>query len=197
MVLGVSLVLVASAAALIGWTRPPQTATQPGNQIAAPTDLQRGTGVSVHWMGSYSSIQSPRVVLVEDPVAWEKLYTEHTRDKPEKNANGFLTWPKIDFDRYVVLALFAGKAKNSNGYDAISVTESAAGVLVRVDQNHFQTSSFDGKDSGIATTAFGFLVIPRKVGEWTIQENTQNLIGGPPVWTELKKFGVKDKLPGR
>lgn len=201
LVTGLSVVVVlASAAALIGWTRPPQSAPQlgnrPGNQLAAPGDMQRGTGVAVQWMGSYSSIQTPRVELVESASAWEALYTEHTREKPEKNANGFVTWPKIDFDKYVVLALFAGKAKNSNGYEGVSVTESAAGVLVRVDQIHFQTASFDGKDAGIATTAFGFLVIPRRVGAWMIEENTQNLIGGPPQWTEIKRFGLKDKLPG-
>lgn len=185
-----------SAAALIGWTRPPQNATQPGFQTSDPLNAQRSTGVAVQWMGSYSSIQTPRVELIESGSAWEALYTEHTREKPEKNANGFLTWPTIDFDKFVVLAVFAGKAKNSNGYEGVSVTESVAGVLVRIDQVHFQTSSFDGRDAGIATTAYGFLVIPRKVGAWTIEENTQNLIGGPPVWTELKRFGVKDKLPG-
>lgn len=197
LVTGVFVVLVlAGGSALIGWTRPPQTATQPEFQTSDPLHAKRSTGVVVQWMGSYSSIQTPRVEMIENASAWEALYTEHTREKPEKNANGFLTWPQIDFDKYVVLAVFAGKASNSNGYEALSVTESAAGVLVRIDQVHFQTASFDGKDAGIATTAFGIMVIPRRVAEWTVEENTQNLIGGPPVWTELKRFGVKDKLPG-
>ncbi|MBU6412556.1 MAG: hypothetical protein KGS45_03715 [Planctomycetes bacterium] len=196
-VLACSLVVAAGGLALLsGVGRQPETA-RPGPQVEGRhDDLSKQTGVAVEWMGSYSSIQTPRVELVESASAWEALYTEHTREKPEKNANGFVTWPKIDFDKFAVVALFAGKSKNSNGYEGVSVTESVAGVLVRVDQIHFQTASFDGKDAGIATTAFGFLVIPRRVGAWMIEENTQNLIGGPPQWTEIKRFGVKDKLPG-
>lgn len=164
-VLACSMVVAAGGLALLsGVGRQPQTA-RPGPQVEGRhDDLSKQTGVAVQWMGSYSSMQLPKVELVENASGWEALYTEHTRDKPEKNANGFVTWPRIDFDKFVVLAVFAGKGKNSNGYEGVSVTESAAGVLVRIDQVHFQTASFDGKDAGIATTAFGFMVIPRRVG---------------------------------
>jgi len=203
--LAASVTIALSALAILaGWAQQPQPGQpqpgqpQPGQpQIAAnPNNMVKNTGVAVQWMGSYSSIQTPRIQVVTDANAWETLYAEHTRDKPEKNANGFLTWPRIDFDQFVVVALFAGKGTNSNGFDAVSVTESIAGVVVRFDEVLFQTASFNGGPSGITTTGFGFLVIPRKNGTWILEENTQNLIGGPPVWTERKRVDLREKLPG-
>ncbi len=188
-VLAASVVVALSGLALLaGWAQQPQVAANPNNVV-------KNTGVAVHWMGSFSSIETRRIEVITDDTAWEKLYSEHTRDKPEKNANGFLTWPKIDFEKFVVVAIFAGKGSNSNGFDAISVTESVAGVLVRFDEQLFQTASFNGGPSGIATSGYGFLIIPRVHGTWTLEENTQNLIGGAPVWTERKRVDLREKLP--
>jgi hypothetical protein len=202
-VMAASVVIALSGLALLaGWGQRAQIGQpqigQP--QVAAnPNNVVKNTGVAVQWMGSYSSIQMPRIQVVTDANAWETLYAEHTRDKPERNANGFLTWPRIDFDTFVVVALFAGKGTNSNGFDAVSVTESIAGVVVRFDEVLFQAASFPGGNAGpggITTTGFGFFVIPRKNGTWILEENTQNLIGGPPVWTERKRVDLRERLPG-
>lgn len=192
----VSVAGLIALSALAGWSASRQPQSDRTAPAAHAKDITRQTGVAVQWMGSSSSIEMPRIELVTDPSDWEKLYTEHTRQKPEKNANGFLTWPKVDFDKYVVVAVFAGKGHNSNGVEAVSVTQSVAGVLLRFDEQMFQTASFNGGPSGIATTAYGFFVIERLNGTWVLEENTQNMIGAAPKWTERKRFDLREKLPG-
>lgn len=197
-VLAAAAVCAMSGLALLsGWTLQAQTALPTPQHVAGPNDVTRTTGVAVQWMGSYSSIQTPRIEVVTDAGVWERLYSEHTHDKPEKNAGGSLTWPKVDFDKFVVVAVFAGKGTNSNGFEAVSVTESVAGVLVRFDEVLFQTLNISGGSAGTATTGFGLFVVPRRHGMWTLEENTQNLIGGAPIWTERKRADVREILPGR
>lgn len=175
----VMLTALASATLVLlgGMTTPPAT---PG-------------GATVRWMGSYSQIEKPRVVLITDGTSWEALWREHMGGTIEKNANGFETWPSVDFSTHCVVGVFAGAAANSNGYEIESVEDLGDIVRVRCDQIQFQTASFDGKDSGCPTTAFGLFVIPRSDRTIVLEENVQGLIGGPPVWKERARFPAAPK----
>jgi len=142
----------------------------------------------VSWAGSFSGIKMPRAERVVDAKSWEAIWREHRGTTIEKNANGFETWPAIDFDRYMVIALFGGPSNNSNGWFLRSWGEREGHLLIRCEQQRFQTASFDPGPSGIPTLDFGFFVLPRTSREIIIEENTQNLIGKPPIWTEKLRF---------
>lgn len=155
-----------------------------------PAPRAEESPAAVSWAGSRSEIKMPRAVRVLDAKAWESLWREHRGASIEKNANGFETWPAIDFDRYMVIALFGGPSNNSNGWFLRSWGERESHLLIRCEQQRFQTASFDGGPSGIATLDFGFFVLPRSSREVVIEENTQNLIGKPPIWKEKLRFAA-------
>ena len=146
-----------------------------------------GAKPAVWWLGSDSKVETGRIELIADAARWEAVWKEHRGDRVEKNANGFETWPQVDFATQCVLAVFDGKGKNSNGFFPAGIEDLGSHVRLRYDEGAFQTASFNGPDSGIATTSYGFMVFPRPVKTLVLEENVQNLIGGPAEWKERKR----------
>jgi hypothetical protein len=139
----------------------------------------------VQWSGPHSRIRDKRLVQIADREAWMELWAEHKGDKAERLIahGGGVAAPRIDFERYLVVAMFRGETTNCDGESLVSLEEREKDVLLRFDSFTFQTSSFDGPDHGEPASSYGMWLVPRTGKPITIEENTQGLIGREPIWT--------------
>lgn len=149
---------------------------------------------AVAWTGSYSSIETRQIVRINDTKAWRDLWIRHRGDTIEQNALGFPVVPEIDFDRYMVIAIFAGEGPGSAGYELAEAREivqpgvtvrdgpppAGARVLrVRLASRVYQTA---GDLDPPKTTAYGFFVLPRTELLTLIELARYHGIGEPPTW---------------
>ncbi|MHC4137878.1 MAG: hypothetical protein ACYS0K_23295 [Planctomycetota bacterium] len=91
--------------------------------------------------------------------------------------------PVVDLDRCMVVAVFGGRCINSAGIHVVSVAEEKDRVLLRFDHRSYQSGA-----EGDRVTPFGFFFMPRSGKPLVLEENVQNLIGGPPKWKERARF---------
>ena len=146
----------------------------------------------VSFIGPTSAVETREITRITTQDDWSALWQRHT-GKAEATVNlGRPIIPEIDFSRCTVLAVFHGKSKNSNGNEVVEVERKGDRVVVRYDSRSYQTASFDGPDHGVDCTPYGIFILPRHEQPLIVEENTQNLIGKPPVWTERARF---DSLP--
>ncbi|MBM4108366.1 MAG: hypothetical protein FJ255_06065 [Phycisphaerae bacterium] len=130
-------------------------------------------------------------MLVSDEAAWEALWKEHAGEGIEKTAHGFAVWPKVDFHRCMVLAVFSGKETNGAGWRVLSAGERDRQTVIRVDWAGFQTSAPPGqRDLGVPTTGYGIGVVPRSALPVVVEENAQGLKDHPARWRELARLAA-------
>ena len=97
--------------------------------------------------------------------------------------------PEVDFDRCMVVVVFQGRGRNSNGLNA--TWEALEDQLrVRFDDRSYQTAGPGG--GAVEVTAYGFFVIPRSDTTLVVEENVQNIIGAPPMWRERARFAAAE-----
>jgi hypothetical protein len=84
----------------------------------------------------------------------------------------------IDFATHMVVVIFMGRTVNCSGVTA-SFLEDDERILVRFRGKSYQSS---GTGHG-PEEPWGVFVIPRSTKPVVFYENTQGLIGYPPVWT--------------
>ncbi|CAG0954731.1 hypothetical protein PHYC_00399 [Phycisphaerales bacterium] len=180
-----SALVAVSATSVVLTVAAGRAGSQP--QLAPPMAAVEFPAI-VQFAGSYSKIEARRIELVADEARWEAVWKEHQGADIEKNANGFETWPTIDFERYSVLCVFGGKGTNTNGWRLVSSVEFADHIRIRYDHWGFQTASFDGPDHGVPTTAFGLFVVPRPGKTLVLEEDVNSIIGAPPRWKERMRI---------
>jgi hypothetical protein len=177
----------AVVAAQVQTAQPPR----PPGRPAAPAAEKGWTGKQplVSFIGSYSAERLAGITLHTDQESWEKVWARHKGEKVEKDSYGEAIAPEIDFSACVAVAIFGGQAVNSRGLYVVGIEESPERVLLRFDSRSYQTASFGDKpDRGNAVTPYGLFVIPRTAKPLVIEEDTQGLIGQPPIWTERARF---------
>lgn len=115
-------------------------------------------------------------------------------------AQGWPLVPQVDFDRCEAILIARGPSHNANGYRVIEVTEDEGSVTVRVARDAFQTAGMGPGGGRVASNPWALILIPRTDKTIFLHENTQNLIGGEPIWTERAAFpgliGVGTPVPG-
>ncbi|PCJ54367.1 MAG: hypothetical protein COA79_21865 [Planctomycetota bacterium] len=114
--------------------------------------------------------------------AWEKNKGQKLGNKYDHNYNS-LGLPLIDFERYMVIAIFQGSGRNSRGLKAISVSEEQYRIAFRFDDESYQTIG-----GHIEVAVYGFFIIPRSSKPLILEENVQGLNGKPPVWKKRITF---------
>lgn len=143
------------------------------------------TAPAVTYRGAASAITEPRYVRVTSQADFEKLWKEHRGEAAQHT-----DMLDVDFKTCMVIAIFQGRSANTDGVKLEGVSERNGGLLVRFDEWSYQTMTIQGDpESGIIrTTAYGFIVLPRSEKPVVLEENTQGLIGKPPIWTERARF---------
>jgi hypothetical protein len=115
---------------------------------------------------------------VESPEAWKALWLRHNTgtEKPEPQA-------EADFSRCMVVAVFQGKAVNSDGFKMHSVLESDEQITVRIQGRYFATGPEVQE-----TAAWGIFVLPRSTKRLLVVLDTKSEKTDPPTWTKVAEF---------
>ena len=151
--------------------------------------------------GADSRVAEPgyhRIVSLED---WTRIWRQHKGLKQDKAYDLYMDpagLPLVDFDRFMVIAIFRGSGWNSAGVKAISMVEEQERMVLRFEDKAYQTFAVEGPGAegpayqaahgGNRVTAYGFFVIPRATKAVVLEENVQNVLGKPPVWKERFTF---------
>ena len=120
---------------------------------------------------------------------WVQIWQKHKTGEASREYDLYfdeLGLPLVDFDGYMVIAIFQGSGWNNAGLKAVSITEEEDRVLFRFDNKTFQTAGPDG--GGRKVTVYGFFVIPRSSKAVVLEENVQDILGDPPEWQERTRF---------
>ena len=159
-------------------------------QVENKNDQPAGRPVRpfVSWMGPGSAVESAQVVRANTEADWHALWARHMGEKVTKNRFEQVDAPKIDFEQCCVVMVLRGKTFNSDGTRYIAGGETDAQILLRIDEQSYQTASFNGSGGAVDCTPFGIFVLPRTTKPIVVEDNVQGLIGKPPIWKEIARL---------
>ncbi len=143
----------------------------------------------VEWSGADGHIKAPEFVRITEPAAWLDLWLRHTGSEVPHDARWSVQHPRIDFDRYMVVAVIRGETTNTRGERMEGWSISEDRCLVRYDSASYQTASFDGKpDPGSRAVSFGIWVLPKTAAQIVFEENVQGMQDKHPIWKERHRI---------
>jgi len=134
---------------------------------------RKPVSIKAEYTGPESRISKTEYLRIMSKEDMKKLWTRHL---------GGDDAPVINFEQNMVIAIFKGKHWNSRGITA-NCTQDDETIKFRFDMNYYQTMG-----GGDEVTSYGLFVIPRSTKPVVLEEDTQGLIGYPPVWTEKGRF---------
>lgn len=110
--------------------------------------------------GEYTSRSGPAFVVCDDQQLWSELWEEHTRDESPAPSQ-----PRVDFNQYVVVAVFGGERPTS-GYtlqirEAILTTSDFGGNVLRI---RYFIRLAPGPRADVITNPYHIVTVPR--AEW-------------------------------
>jgi hypothetical protein len=158
--------------------------------VAAAEDAREGRPL-VTLAGARSAIAAAEYHRVATKEELTALWLRHVDGgDPAKYSDYYNTAgvPEVDFERCAVVAVFGGRRVNSAGIYPVSLAEEADRVLLRFDHRSYQSGP-----EATQVTPFGFFFVPRSGKALVLEENVQNLIGGPPKWKERARFEAMPK----
>ncbi|MGA2259462.1 MAG: hypothetical protein ABSG53_32710, partial [Thermoguttaceae bacterium] len=142
--------------------------------------------------GPDSRVTECRYHRITSDEEWTRVWREHTGQKPaaeDDPHSGPITFPSVDFNHYMVVAIFQGNGWNSRGLRAVSISENDQRITFRFEDQSYQTLSREGSGEGAnKVTVYGFFVVPRSKKPVVLEENVQQYLGQPPVWKERITF---------
>lgn len=154
--------------------------------LAQRADQIKGSKPLVGWSGARSGVDDKQILRITSAQQWADVWSRHVGEKLEKNRFGQAQAPEIDFDVCMVVAIFEGRTWNSDGLRLEPITEDDDHILLRFGHLSYQTFGPDG--GGVRVTPFGIYVLPRSAKPLVVEKDTNNLIGKPPVWTQIVRF---------
>ncbi len=149
---------------------------------AAEKPVERQIKPCVAITGADSHVTIPRYHRITSAEVWTHIWQEHKGEKPTEEYDFYedpLALPMIDFDDYMVIAVFQGEGWNSKGLSVVSISEEDKRIVLRYDNKSYQTVG-----GGNKVAAYGFFVLPRSAKPVVVEENVQIYGGEPPVWKE-------------
>jgi len=142
--------------------------------------------------GMHSKVTECEYLLARSEGEWIDIWLKHEGLTQEERYDTFYNpagLPDVDFETCMVVAVFQGRRWNSAGVLAHSIVEEDVVVRLRFNDRSFQTAGPDG--GGVKVTPFGIFVIPASKKAVLLEENVQNLKGGPSRWKERHRFDAQ------
>jgi hypothetical protein len=174
----ITAIVLAIACTLAGLLDVP--AEEPAGRLMKPCVVISGADSHV------TEHQYRRIISADE---WIRVWQEHKGEKPTGQYDLFynpLALPLIDFDRYMVIAIFQGNGWNSAGLRAISISVEDKRIVFRFEDKSYQTGGPHG--GGRRVAVYGFFVVPRSTKSVVLEDNVQQYKGKPPVWQERITF---------
>jgi hypothetical protein len=135
--------------------------------------------------GTDSHIKQPSCHRIMSQDEWITIWQRHKGVKESKDYDLFynrLGLPYVDFAKCMVIAVFQGSGWNSAGLRVATVLEEKDKIVLRFEDNSYQTAGSDGGGERVAV--YGFFVLPQSNKTVVLEENVQRYLGHPPVWKE-------------
>lgn len=147
-------------------------ASAAGAQDRSPTRTEgRALRPVVAWSGKKSHITAGGQFRVTSAKEWEALWTRHKPDWVEKRDHA-PNVPEIDFENYMVIAIFGGSGSNVDAIVADAISDESDALRFRYRQITYQT----GK-TGDDVTPFGIFVVPRSQKPILLEERVIPIVG--------------------
>jgi hypothetical protein len=156
-----------------------------GGLAVAEEPARQTTRPLVTLTGADSHVKQRSYHRITSEDEWITIWRRHKGAEESKDYDLFrnpLGLPYIDFEKYMVIAVFQGSGWNSAGLKAVAVLEEGGRILLRLTNKSYQTAGPQG--GGEQVTVYGFFVLPRSNKTVVLEENVQNYKGQPPVWRE-------------
>jgi hypothetical protein len=143
--------------------------------------------------GTDSHVSERKCYRITSAEEWTQLWQAHKRQKPIHEYDGFhdpLTLPLIDFDQYMVIAIFRGQEENNAGLATESIFQDKDNIVFRFWDKNFQTAKTSKDDPDpVKVTVYGFFIMPRSKKAIVVQENiTGWYMSKSPTWKEIVRF---------
>ena len=138
----------------------------------------------VVWSGAHSAIAGPAYMRITSERKWRDLWLRHSGIQPKgyDELHNSPCIPKVDFSRFLVIAVFNGKANCTQGIRVRSVTEDAKLLRVRFSVQFYAHFRED------ITTPYGILVLPRVSKSVIVEQMGANDAKGKPTWHKMQEF---------
>ena len=162
-----------------------------GNVVAAD-DSDKTQNPCVTFSGDDSHVAERGFQRIRTIDEWAKVWQRHTGQEKVKFKNfegrydtfyNPLGLPMIDFDNYMVLAVFQGSGWNCAGLKAVSLKETSDQILFRFADKPYSTAGPDG--GGKKVNVYGFFVIPKSGKAIVVEER---------VFRAKQKQGLADLM---
>jgi hypothetical protein len=149
--------------------------------------------VTMH--GGHSKITKQRILRITSKEEWEAVWLEHrTGSKDKRDTPTGFDYVDVDFERFMVIAVFWPNRDNCGGFTADSINEDGARITIRLDDHSYQTAviiSNDNPDGGLASLdtdygPWGVLVLPKSEKEIILELDERAHIRDPAKWTKWK-----------
>ncbi len=102
------------------------------------------------------------------------------------------TCPVVDFESYIVVAIFHGKSSVNEGITVMAVTDETDCVRVRYRPSWFQTA-FSSKPKSYDTQSYAFVVLPKSPKVLVLEEDVRDNLREPPIWKERARLASEKK----
>jgi hypothetical protein len=133
--------------------------------------------------GADSHVTKCRYQRIMSAGEWTRVWQEHLGDKPTGQYDHLLMpFPHVDFDKYMVIAIFQGESWSSRGLTDISISEEYDRIAFQFSNDWYQTVG--GADK---VTVYGFFAVPRSTKPLVVVEE-MHYMGGPPDLVERITF---------
>ena len=121
--------------------------------------------------GTDSHVKKPRYLRITSSEEWAKVWKEHKGEETDIF---------IDFDKFMVIAVFQGETWNNTGLRFDSMAEEGSLIRFKYLNSGYQTVG--GAD---AVTVYGFFVVPRSKKSVVLFEGTVTMQDGIIRWDEM------------
>jgi hypothetical protein len=134
---------------------------------------------------------------------WEAVWHKHKSGGLRADRR---TCPEVDFDSYLVLAIFYGKS-SEKGIQVVAVVEEARCIRVRyrpvwyqtgyvapaAGATPFSTGRRGGGKNSHDTQSYAFVILPQSQKPIVVEEDVRRLLIDPPVWKERARLSAADQ----
>ena len=180
-VLLVCLALVMAVGMWLHWGQAPDAGEKDNLRIIKPY---------VTWSGARSQITKRSYFRITSSTEWSNLWLRHVEKGVEKDSFNRIVVPEVNFEEWMIIAVFQGKGWQNNGVVLDAITEDADEMYVRFKNQPYSIAiPPGGVNREKQVTAYGIFVIPRSPKPLVLEEKVGGYKGGPPAWEERVRFG--------
>jgi hypothetical protein len=145
--------------------------------------------------GAYSKIATRFYITVTSEKEWNRIWAKHTGQSDAVLSAGG-TQLHVDFDRYMVVAVFQGEQQYNLGVVAQSIDEGMDKLTFRFTNKWVSAENGVPSHTGNPYTPFGIFVIPRVLKEVVMEEAVYGAKGQAPTYAVRARFNLATPRPG-